>query len=143
MVGGQAIDLAHIGTTMSQSELELMHSKKTGALFIASAEIGAICGPEYNQLFEKQLKLYAQQIGLGFQVVDDILDAVSSTEILGKSAGKDLRDNKPTYVTLLGLKRAKQVANELAELAEQTLRELPRRGGYLSDIASLIFNRDY
>ena len=76
-------------------------------------------------------------------MVDDILDAVSSTEILGKSAGKDLRDNKPTYVTLLGLKRAKQVANELAELAEQTLRELPRGGGYLSDIASLIFNRDY
>ena len=143
MVGGQAIDLAQIGTTMSQSELELMHSKKTGALFIASAEIGAICGPEYNQSFGKQLKLYAQQIGLGFQVVDDILDAVSSTEILGKSAGKDLRDNKPTYVTLLGLKRAKQVANELAELAEQTLRELPRRGGYLSEIASLIFNRDY
>ena len=143
MVGGQAIDLAQIGTTMSQSELELMHSKKTGALFIASAEIGAICGPEYNQSFGKQLKLYAQQIGLGFQVVDDILDAVSSTEILGKSVGKDLRDNKPTYVTLLGLKRAKQVANELAELAEQTLRELPRRGGYLNDIASLIFNRDY
>ncbi|MDG1163619.1 MAG: polyprenyl synthetase family protein [Burkholderiales bacterium] len=143
MVGGQAIDLAQIGTTMSQSELELMHSKKTGALFTASAEIGAICGPEYNQSFGKQLKLYAQQIGLGFQVVDDILDAVSSTEILGKSAGKDLRDNKPTYVTLLGLKRAKQVANELAELAEQTLRELPRRGGYLSDIASLVFNRDY
>ena len=143
MVGGQAIDLAQIGTTMSQSELELMHSKKTGALFIASAEIGAICGPEYNQSVGKQLKLYAQQIGLGFQVVDDILDAVSSTEILGKSVGKDLRDNKPTYVTLLGLKRAKQVANELAELAEQTLRELPRRGGYLSEIASLVFNRDY
>ena len=143
MVGGQAIDLAQIGTTMSQSELELMHSKKTGALFTASAEIGAICGPEYNQSLGKQLKLYAQQIGLGFQVVDDILDAVSSTEILGKSAGKDLRDNKPTYVTLLGLKRAKQVANELAELAEQTLRELPRRGGYLNDIASLIFNRGY
>ncbi len=143
MVGGQAIDLAQIGTTMSQSELELMHSKKTGALFIASAEIGAICGPKYDQYFGKQLKLYAQQIGLGFQVVDDILDAVSSTETLGKSVGKDLRDNKPTYVTLLGLKRAKQVANELAELAEQTLRELPRQGGYLSDIASLIFNRDY
>jgi farnesyl diphosphate synthase len=141
MVGGQAIDLAQVGLKMSQSELELMHSKKTGALFLASAEIGALCGLEYEELYQEPLRSCARYIGLGFQVIDDILDASSSTEVLGKSAGKDLRDNKPTYVTSFGLARAKEMASELAERTEESLMCLPRSGGYLSDIAKLVFNR--
>ncbi|MDA1011367.1 MAG: polyprenyl synthetase family protein [Proteobacteria bacterium] len=141
MVGGQAIDLAQVGLKMSQSELELMHSKKTGALFLASAEIGALCGLEYEELHQEPLRSCARYIGLGFQVIDDILDASSSTEVLGKSAGKDLRDNKPTYVTSFGLARAKEMASELAERTEESLMCLPRSGGYLSDIAKLVFNR--
>ncbi len=141
MVGGQAIDLAQVGLKMSQSELELMHSKKTGALFLASAEIGALCGLEYEELYQDPLRSCARYIGLGFQVIDDILDASSSTEVLGKSAGKDLRDNKPTYVTSFGLARAKEMASELAERTEESLMCLPRSGGYLSDIAKLVFNR--
>jgi farnesyl diphosphate synthase len=84
-----------------------------------------------------------RQIGFGFQVVDDILDSSSSTETLGKSAGKDLRDNKPTYVTLFGLDRAKEMASEIAENTKNILRVLPRKGGYLSDIAELVFDRVY
>lgn len=141
MVGGQAIDLAQVGLKMSQSELELMHSKKTGALFLASAEIGALCGLEYEELYQEPLRTCARYIGLGFQVIDDILDASSSTEVLGKSAGKDLRDNKPTYVTSFGLARAKEMASELAERTGESLMCLPRSGGYLSDIAKLVFNR--
>ena len=141
MVGGQAIDLAQIGLKMSQSELELMHSKKTGALLLASAEIGALCGLEYEESYREPLRSCARHIGLGFQVVDDILDASSPTEVLGKSAGKDLRDNKPTYVTSFGLARAKEMAAELEERTEESLMCLPRSGGYLSDIAKLVFNR--
>ena len=141
MVGVQAIDLAQIGLKMSQSELELMHSKKTGALFLASAEIGALCGLEYEESYREPLRSCARHIGLGFQVVDDILDASSPTEVLGKSAGKDLRDNKPTYVTSFGLARAKEMAAELEERTEESLMCLPRSGGYLSDIAKLVFNR--
>ena len=143
MVGGQAIDLSQIGMPMTQSELELMHSKKTGALFLASAELGALCGTAYSDSWEEPLRNYVRQIGFGFQVVDDILDSSSSTETLGKSAGKDLRDNKPTYVTLFGLNRAKEMASEIAENTKNILRVLPRKGGYLSDIAELVFDRVY
>lgn len=143
MVGGQAIDLSQIGMNMTRKELELMHSKKTGALFFASAELGALCGKTYAESFEGPLRAYARQIGFGFQVVDDILDASSPTEVLGKSAGKDLRDNKPTYVTLFGLNRAREMASELAKNIKDTLALLPREGGHLSDIAKLVFDRVY
>ena len=143
MVGGQAIDLSQIGMSMTQSELEFMHSKKTGALFLASAELGALCGDVSSTSSRELLRTYAHQIGFGFQVVDDILDATSPTEVLGKSAGKDLRDNKPTYVTLFGLDRAKEMAHEIAENTKSTLRLLPKEGGYLDDIAKLVFDRSH
>ena len=143
MVGGQAIDLCQVGMSMNRRELELMHSKKTGALFFASAELGALCGTTYSESFQEPLRAYARQIGFGFQVVDDILDACSPTEVLGKSAGKDQRDNKPTYVTLFGLDRAKEMASEIAKNTKSTLGLLPREGGYLSDIAELVFDRVY
>ena len=143
MVGGQAIDLAQVGLRMSQAELELMHSKKTGALFLASAEIGALCGLAYEESYQGSLRGCARDLGLGFQVIDDILDASSPSEVLGKSAGKDLRDNKPTYVTSFGLIRAQELARELAERTEENLLCLPRSGGYLREIAKLVFNRVY
>ncbi|MDA0238125.1 MAG: polyprenyl synthetase family protein [Proteobacteria bacterium] len=143
MVGGQAIDLAQVGLKMTQAELELMHSKKTGALFLASAQIGALCGLEYEESYQEPLCRCARHLGLGFQVTDDILDVSSPSEVLGKSFGKDLRDKKPTYVTSFGLNRAKELARELAERTEESLMCLPRSGGYLSDIAKLVFNRVY
>ena len=143
MVGGQAIDLAQVGLRMSQAELELMHSKKTGALFLASAEIGALCGLAYEESYQGSLRGCARDLGLGFQVIDDILDASSPSEVLGKSAGKDLRDNKPTYVTSFGLIRAQELARELAERTEENLLCLPRSGGYLREIAKFVFNRVY
>jgi farnesyl diphosphate synthase len=143
MVGGQAIDLSQVGMSMTLSQLELMHAKKTGALFLASAELGALCGTGYTDSCEEPLRNYVRQIGFGFQVVDDILDSSSSTETLGKTAAKDIRDNKPTYVTLFGLDRAKEMASEIEENTRNTLCLLPRKGGYLGDIAELVFDRVY
>ncbi len=135
MAGGQAIDLASVGKTLSQVELEFMHIHKTGALIRAAALLGAYCSDDAENEFTMQrtqaIDHYAQSIGLAFQVVDDILDTEADSATLGKTAGKDAQSNKPTYVTILGLSRAKQLAQELYESATASI------SGYGSDAARL------
>ncbi len=117
MAGGQAIDLESVGRSLTVPELEFMHIHKTGALIRASALLGARCG---NGLSEKEfgkVDLFAKLVGLAFQVVDDVLDAESSTATLGKTAGKDAKDNKPTYVSAMGVVRARDLAQELRQNA--------------------------
>ncbi|MBX6393312.1 MAG: polyprenyl synthetase family protein, partial [Burkholderiales bacterium] len=109
MAGGQAIDLESVGKSLSLPELELMHIMKTGALIRASVLLGARCGTLANGELEA-LDRYAKCIGLAFQVVDDILDAEAPTETLGKTAGKDAAQGKPTYVSLLGIAQAREWA---------------------------------
>src|SRR3569832_2306298 len=94
MCGGQAIDLASVGITLSLAELEQMHRLKTGALLRASVLLGALCGKALNEREEAALEQYANAIGLAFQVVDDVLDATEDSATLGKTAGKDAVDNK-------------------------------------------------
>jgi farnesyl diphosphate synthase len=121
MAGGQAIDLESVGKSLTVPELEFMHIHKTGALIRASVVLGARCG---NGLSEKefgQLDLFAKLIGLAFQVVDDVLDADSSTATLGKTAGKDAKDNKPTYVSAMGIARARELARELRQNALEAI----------------------
>lgn len=142
MAGGQAIDLAAVGKSMSRAELEVMHVHKTGALIRASVLCGALCG----QLQEEQrnaLDHYAKTVGLLFQVVDDILDAQSDTATLGKTAGKDAMANKPTYVSVLGLTEAKQFADELAERANSSLAELGGGAQRLRELTDYIVNRSF
>ncbi|MFT3665149.1 polyprenyl synthetase family protein [Piscinibacter sp.] len=120
MAGGQAIDLASVGQPLSEQQLRDMHRRKTGALLRASVLMGAACGPVGAAAWEA-LGRYGDAIGLAFQVVDDILDVTQASETLGKTAGKDLDNNKPTYVSVLGLERARAHAQELRAQAHAAL----------------------
>ena len=120
MAGGQAIDLASIGKPLSESALRDMHRRKTGALLQASVLMGAACGTPTPQTWQA-LSDYGAAIGLAFQVVDDILDVTQASETLGKTAGKDLDCNKPTYVSVLGLPAARHHAQELCAAAHAAL----------------------
>jgi len=121
MVGGQSLDLKFENEKIDLDTLINIHSLKTGALFKAAILGGAYCG---NPSDEKLIALnsYAENLGLLFQITDDILDKTSSTEVLGKTVGSDEQSNKSTYVSLLGLKEAKQKAIESAELAKKELK---------------------
>ncbi|MGD9833574.1 MAG: polyprenyl synthetase family protein [Piscinibacter sp.] len=120
MAGGQAIDLASTGKPLDEHQLRDMHRRKTGALLQASVLMGAACGPVGATVWEA-LAVYGDALGLAFQVVDDILDVTQASETLGKTAGKDVDNNKPTYVSVLGLERARAHALELRAQAQAAL----------------------
>jgi farnesyl diphosphate synthase len=120
MAGGQAIDLHSVGHRLGEAELRDMHRRKTGALLQASVLMGAACGTTRPEAW-RALSDYGAAIGLAFQVVDDILDATQGSETLGKTAGKDLDHNKPTYVTVLGLEAARAHAQSLRAQAHEAL----------------------
>ena len=120
MAGGQAIDLASVGKPLDESTLRDMHRRKTGALLQASVLLGAACGPCDARAFQA-LSDFGAAIGLAFQVVDDVLDVTQASEVLGKTAGKDLEQNKPTYVQLMGLQRARDSARDLRAQAHDAL----------------------
>ena len=124
MAGGQAIDLAHVGKPMDEAALRDMHRRKTGALLQASVLMGAACG-QVSASAWAALAEYGDAIGLAFQVVDDILDCTQDSAVLGKTAGKDQDNNKPTYVTALGLAQAQAYAQALRD---QALAALQRAG---------------
>ena len=143
MAGGQAIDLASVGKALTVPELELMHIHKTGALIRAAALLGARCG---NGLGNGELALvdaFAKCIGLAFQVVDDVLDAESSTATLGKTAGKDAMANKPTYVSAMGLAPAREFANELRQQALDAVAVFGPRAQRLRELADFIVLRKF
>ena len=141
MAGGQAIDLASVGQRLTQAELEHMHIHKTGALIRAAALMGGLCAEDHDAERLHAVDLYAQSIGLAFQVVDDILDTEADTATLGKTAGKDADHNKPTYVTILGLERARQLANALYENALQPLASFGDEALRLRQLAQFIMQR--
>ena len=142
MAGGQAIDLASIGLQLDERTLRDMHHRKTGALLQASVLMGAACG-EVSAVQWSALADYGDALGLAFQVVDDILDVTQASSTLGKTAGKDLDNNKPTYVTVLGLDAARRHANELRDKAQAAL---ARSGlvdaAWLSLLADRVVERD-
>jgi farnesyl diphosphate synthase len=143
MAGGQAIDLASIDIPLTQAELETMHIHKTGALIRAATLLGAysVYDPDEDKL--KALDHFAKSIGLAFQVVDDILDAEADTETLGKTAGKDAQYNKSTYVTILGLPAAKNLADELHANAMAALSFYGREADLLRHLAKFITHRSF
>jgi farnesyl diphosphate synthase len=120
MAGGQAIDLASVGKPLSEDVLRDMHRRKTGALLQASVLLGAVCAPCPAGAL-RALSDFGAAIGLAFQVVDDVLDVTQASEVLGKTAGKDVEQNKPTYVQLMGLQRARDYALELRAQARDAL----------------------
>ena len=108
MAGGQAIDLATAGEAIALTELERMHALKTGALIRAAVRLGAGCGRPMSADENDALDRYASAIGLGFQIVDDVLDVEGTASSLGKTAGKDAIQRKTTYASLLGLSAARK-----------------------------------
>ena len=142
MAGGQQIDLEATGKTLGIPELEFMHIHKTGALIRASVSLGALCGAlEAEQ--NNKLDRYAKAIGLAFQVVDDVLDCDASTATLGKTAGKDSRRGKPTYVSAMGLGRARQFADELRAEAHAALEGIGSPSRRLAELADFIVLRKF
>lgn len=141
MAGGQAIDCHNVGLPMALADMQRMHRLKTGALLQASLHMGALCG-EQDAAKLAHLDDYAQHLGLLFQVVDDILDATQDSATLGKTAGKDEKANKPTYVRALGLNEAKSFAHDLYERAMAALSTFePQRAQRLADLAAFCMQR--
>jgi farnesyl diphosphate synthase len=142
MAGGQAIDLAAVGHQLDVRELEFMHIHKTGALIRAAVLLGAHAG-NADEAALASLAHFANRVGLLFQVVDDILDAEASTATLGKTAGKDAAQNKPTYVSLMGVADAKRLAADLLGEAKTALEPLGPRALRLTELADYIVQRTY
>jgi farnesyl diphosphate synthase len=143
MAGGQAIDLASVGKTLNQPELELMHALKTGALIRAAVLLGALTGDALTAEERQNIDRFAKRAGLLFQVVDDILDCTASTATLGKTAGKDDAADKPTYVSLLGLDAARAYAEQLRRDALEPLTSFGARASRLTQLADFICHRQF
>jgi len=139
MAGGQAIDMEATGKPLSQTELEFMHVRKTGALIGAAVKLGALCAGPCPPALEQ----YANRVGLAFQVVDDILDAEASSATLGKTAGKDSKQGKPTYVSAMGAAGARRFAEELRGGAHAALEALGERAQRLRQLADFVVLRKF
>jgi geranylgeranyl diphosphate synthase type II len=140
MVGGQVFDLLAEGRSLTEPELELLHAKKTGALFIASVCGGArLGGAQAAQL--RSLRNYASAFGLAFQVTDDLLDVEQSTEHLGKRSQKDQKRGKATYPSIIGLQRSRVLAHELAHQAGEALAPFDGRAEPLRQLAKFAVER--
>jgi farnesyl diphosphate synthase len=142
MAGGQAIDLASVGRRLDEAALRDMHRRKTGVLLQASVMMGAACGDAPATALAA-LAEYGAAVGLAFQVVDDVLDVTQASDVLGKTAGKDVDQNKPTFVSLLGLARAQRYALDLRDQAHAALaRSGLGQAAYLACLADKIVERD-
>ena len=141
MVGGQVIDLESEGKTLSLDELRFLHSLKTGALIRVSVRVGAmLAGATEDQL--DALTRYGEQTGLAFQIADDILDVVGSEKILGKPVGSDAANRKSTYPALLGLNRARALAEEAATRAIESLAPFGAEADVFRALARFVVERD-
>jgi len=143
MVGGQYDDISQVEALSEEKNLVSMHMRKTGALIQASVSIGARYGNLFDGSLASYISTFSRAIGLGFQVIDDILDVTETSINLGKTAGKDNRDGKSTFVTIHGLDRARKIAQNLQSDANESLSHLPNSGGFLKDLTTLIFDRSH
>ena len=141
MAGGQAIDLSAVGRHLDLVELEAMHRLKTGALIRASVLLAAACAPDLTPGAWHALDGYAQDIGLAFQIQDDILDVEGNTVALGKAIGADAARDKPTYPSVLGLEGARSRARELTHRACERLSVFSGRAQVLVWLATYVIDR--
>jgi geranylgeranyl pyrophosphate synthase len=142
MAGGQAIDLAAVGQTLTLPQLETMHRLKTGALIRASVLLGAMCSPQADASKLAKLDIYARCVGLAFQIHDDILDVVADTATLGKPQGSDQLQNKPTYPALLGLDGARKLALTQHQQALAALDGFDAQADTLRQLSAYIIERE-
>lgn len=142
MIGGQVVDLQSEGKPISLGNLEYIHHHKTGALLRCSLRVGAILGRATpDQL--KCLTLYAEKIGLAFQIIDDILDLIGDEKKLGKKVGSDLSKDKATYPAFYGLEKSKKMAEDLVSQAKEELSILGDQGEILHQLADYFVNREF
>lgn len=140
MIGGQVIDLVNENKSAPLEVLEVLDSLKTGALIRCAAYLGALCaGADESQI--KAADIYADNIGYAFQIVDDILDVVGDEEMLGKPVGSDEESGKSTYVSLLGLEKAREAAAELTDKAVGSLKIFGDEASFLKELAYSLVNR--
>ncbi len=138
MIAGQQLDLDSVGRRLEMEELEFIHAAKTGALFIAGARMGCLCAGA-SDLEIDALTAYAKNLGLAFQIADDILDVCASVDELGKDVGKDA--DKPTFVHLFGLETSRRVAAELIATSRGALAAFKRDTTVLDELAAYVLER--
>ena len=143
MAGGQGIDLANVGKDLSLAQLQHMHGLKTGALIRAAVALGGLSCSDVSDGLLADLDVYADKLGLAFQVIDDVLDCEQDTATLGKTAGKDEEANKPTYVKLLGLEGARTQAISLAEEAKAAVATYGDTAAALLGLADYVIKRNH
>ena len=141
MAGGQAIDLAAVGRRLTAAELERMHRRKTGALIVASVELGALAAGLRDGAERRALRRYGDELGLAFQIQDDILDVTGDTGTLGKQQGADAARDKPNYPSILGLPAARELAARHRDAALAALDGLEGNIGLLRDMAHFVVDR--
>lgn len=141
MIGGQVIDLLCENKKVGIYAVNKMHLLKTVALIETSAVMGCIAANTEGEKFEAS-KNYAKNIGLAFQIVDDILDVTGDTEKLGKSVGSDSQNNKSTYVSLLGIEKSKELVNNITISAKESLSVFGERAEFLTELADKLSTRE-
>jgi geranylgeranyl pyrophosphate synthase len=141
MAGGQALDLAALGRQLSLAEVEEMHARKTGALIHASVMMSAACAPDLAPSIEQGLNRYALDLGLAFQIQDDLLDIEGDPQLLGKATGADHAHNKPTYPAVAGVDPARRRMHELHARALDSLRMLGPNAATLASLSDWLVLR--
>jgi len=141
MAGGQAMDIGAVGATLGPVDIELMHRRKTGALIQASVELGALAGGCSDSQHLDTLRHFGAEIGLAFQIQDDILDITGETQVLGKRAGADAALGKPTYPSVFGLERARALAAAHRDRALRAVTPLGATADTLRQLAAFVVDR--
>ena len=140
MIGGQVMDMEYEGREITLDALRLMHSRKTGAIIRSSCVIGAVMsGANDDEI--AAVDEFAKNLGIAFQIQDDILDVEGTEEELGKPIGSDAEENKNTYVSLLGLERAKELMKEYSAKAKDALKPFGERAEFLTDLTDYLTSR--
>ncbi|MGL5313513.1 MAG: polyprenyl synthetase family protein [Peptostreptococcaceae bacterium] len=142
MIGGQVADVQSENTQIPKEKLDYIHNNKTAAIIIGCMRAGAIIGDANDNELENITK-YAKNIGLSFQIVDDILDIIGDESKLGKKVGSDIENHKSTYPSLIGLEKSKEIAHELIEEAKLSIKDIDNDGEFLCGLADYIIDRDY
>ncbi|RDY28734.1 polyprenyl synthetase family protein [Romboutsia weinsteinii] len=142
MIGGQVVDVESEDKQIEKEKLDFIHLNKTAAIMVGCMRAGAIIG-DANEEQLQEITTYAKDIGLSFQIVDDILDIVGDEAKLGKHVGSDIENNKSTYPSLLGLEESKKIAHDLINEAKMSIEKLSDDREFLNGLAEYIIDREY
>ncbi|MCC0637253.1 MULTISPECIES: polyprenyl synthetase family protein [unclassified Clostridioides] len=142
MIGGQVVDVESENKQIEKEKLDYIHMNKTAAMMVGCMRAGATIGGANSEQMEEITK-YAKNIGLSFQIVDDILDIVGDEIKLGKKVGSDIENHKSTYPSLLGLDKSKEIAHNLIDEAKKSIEKLSDNVDFLKGLAEYIIDREY